>query len=64
MKKYAFFVQCPESKELITLGPAPAPEPDEQLTHRGVQIACPRCGVQHTYRGAEVGRGELDSEDE
>ena len=57
---WRFFVECPTCQERIIISDAPSPDEVEHPTHRGIEIACPRCRTHHTYRGAEVQRGAVE----
>jgi len=52
--KWYLCVICPKCQEPIPFQSAPAPEEKPDHRARGVQLACPRCHTQHTYRGSEV----------
>jgi len=54
--KFYFCVMCASCGEPIPFLEAPSPEDEPKPRSRGIELACPHCRTQHTYRGNEVVR--------
>ena len=55
-----FFVECASCSKPIMFQEAPSPDQEERPAVRGATLACPHCGAEHTYRAAQVQRGQVD----
>ena len=51
-----YFFVGPSCSQEITFKEAPSPEEEERPSVSGVQLVCPSCGTEHTYRPADVDR--------
>ena len=54
---YSFFAYCLNCKGEVVFGEAPSPEDEDFPKSTSIVKTCPHCGIEHTYKPREMGRG-------
>ena len=54
---YYFFAYCLNCKGEVIFGEAPSPEDEDFPKSTSIVKTCPHCGLEHTHKPREMGRG-------